>query len=800
MRLSPQIFISYSRRDSLFAEQIVRFLREAGLVVWWDQDITAGRSWQDAIQEELDFSKAMIVIVSPDSMASTYVRSEYGGFLASGKTVIPVMVSDTPQMPPELRARQWIDMRGGVTDQGIERLQAALQAALFPRYVSETPYPDQRPPADQEAAEAVSEIDREEAVEDAEAVPLGEGAPGAGLPMPEPTPLLTPEPQQNAAAAEARKLEIVTRALSDKPTENDLLGFDEYARAIAGFILHERTEKPLTIAINAPWGSGKSSLMHMIRAELRRRAQGATPGNGDSANDRRSPLASVWFNAWKYDEEETLWAALALEAIRQVADQYDLLDRLWFKLRLNGFDWRRLLIDLLRALLSMAAVAALALLVLLLVGILAGTPPETLLRDIVGPVVFGGGVVALYQFGRSIVQGSRDLLNLRIERYTRQQPDYQAKIGFLAEFEQDFSRLVRVVTQNGKYPLVIFIDDLDRCAVPKAADLMEAINIILNMDHCVFIIGMDVRTVAASIEVRYEKLRPYLAANGGSASLLGQQFLEKIIQIVFPIPQPTRHSMERFVAGNLEQQDAAGAAARPAQQVVDAVKGRIAEAPGELTSAKTIEARVSQLDLEALEGLDDDGGALRKAVIEQLILENFDSLGEVKQIVMDMLDFLEYNPRRVKRFINVFRLQAFIAVGRGALNTSNQLKALGACLQIAFRWPEFARRVLDAPQLDNDLHFVATTAPLLGQITDPARRQEVQQQLQKPSADPVVQYFARLPDAEDLVALLPATTPLSDEEAAHIFLLVLQIAASTPIVWTPPTAERGSAAGVLPWT
>ncbi|MBL8134578.1 MAG: TIR domain-containing protein [Anaerolineae bacterium] len=805
MRLGPQIFISYSRRDSLFAEQIVRFLREAGLVVWWDKDITAGRSWQDAIQEELEFSKAMIVIVSPDSMASAYVQSEYRGFLASGKTVIPVMVSDTPQMPPELRARQWIDMRGGVTDEGIEQLQAALKDTLFPRYVSEAPRPDsdqresaaQPPPIDQEEQE-VAETGGEDGR--GEFAPTEEAAPG-GESLAEQSADLTPEPQQDAvAAAQARKLEIVTRALSDKPTENDLLGFDEYARAIAGFILHERTEKPLTIAINAPWGSGKSSLMHMIRAELRRRAQGATPGSGDSANDKRSPLASVWFNAWKYDEEETLWAALALEAIRQVADQYDLLDRLWFKLRLNGFDWRRLLIDLLRALLSMAAVAALALLVLLLVGILAGTPPETLLRDILGPVFFGGGVVALYQFGRSIVQGSRDLLNLRIERYTRQQPDYQAKIGFLAEFEQDFSRLVKVVTQNGKYPLVIFIDDLDRCAVPKAADLMEAINIILNMDHCVFIIGMDVRTVAASIEVRYEKLRPYLADNGGSASLLGQQFLEKIVQIVFPIPQPTRHSMERFVAGNLEQQDAGGAAARPAQQVVDAVKGRIAEAPGELTSAKNIETRVSQLDLEALEGLEDDGGALRKAVIEQLILENFDSLGEVKQIVMDMLDFLEYNPRRVKRFINVFRLQAFIAVGRGALNTSNQLKALGACLQIAFRWPEFARRVLDAPQLDNDLHFVATTEPLLGQITDPARRQEVQQQLQKPSADPAVQYFARLPDAEDLVALLPATTPLSDDEAAHIFLLVLQIAASTPIVRTPPAADRGSAAGVLPWT
>ncbi|MBK8026831.1 MAG: TIR domain-containing protein [Chloroflexi bacterium] len=793
MRLSPQIFISYSRRDSLVTEQIVRILREAGLFIWWDRDITPGTSWQEAIQEELDFSQAQIVIVSPESMASDYVRSEYQRFIDQGKPIIPVLVADTPEMPSDLQAYTWVDVRKGITDSAIEQLRSALQRLLYPNTVRQGPTTEQKPeprplPATGPASggEPAGEI-AEEARQAAPAEGEATSEESAAIPI-------APEPQQNNDAAQARRnLEIVTRALSDKPTENDLLGFDEYARAIAGFILHDRTEKPLTIAINAPWGSGKSSLMHMIRAELRRRAQESAGGN---TNGGQSPLATVWFNAWKYDEEETLWAALALEAIRQVADQYDLLDRLWFKLRLNGFDWRRLLVDVLRALLSMAAIVVLALLVLLIVGFLAGTPLEALAREIAGPIALGGGIVALFQFGRSIIQGSKDLLNLRLERYTRQQPDYQAKIGFLAEFERDFGRLVRVVTQNGRYPLVIFIDDLDRCAVPKAAELMEAINIILNMDHCVFIIGMDVRTVAASIEVRYEKLRPYLNQNSAALALLGEQFLEKIVQIIFPIPQPTRDSMKHFVERNLERQAGEQTEARPDQQVVEAVKGRLAEEQADLNSVKKIEARVNELELSKA----DDNASVRKAVIEQLILENFDNLGEVSQIVMDMLDFLEYNPRRVKRFINVFRLQAFIAVQRGALNTSTQLKALGACLQIAFRWPEFARRLMDAPQLDNDLHFVATTAPLLSQITDLERRQEVEEQLRKPSADPSVQYFARLPDAAELVALLPATTPLSDEEIAHVFQLVLQIAASTPIVKTAAPAERSGLVAIPPWS
>lgn len=64
---------------------------------------------------------------------------------------------------------------------------------------------------------------------------------------------------------------VVTEATSDQPIrtkEQDRLGFDVYAEALASFISSEETTTPLVIGIDAPWGYGKTSLMHMIESEL----------------------------------------------------------------------------------------------------------------------------------------------------------------------------------------------------------------------------------------------------------------------------------------------------------------------------------------------------------------------------------------------------------------------------------------------------------------------------------------------------------------------------------------------------
>lgn len=87
-----RVFISYSRNDREFARRLAKSLAEVGADVWIDyEDIPAGNKWSTAIQQGLDSSDGLLVIVSPDSMLSSNVEDEWQYFLDSGKPVIPIL-------------------------------------------------------------------------------------------------------------------------------------------------------------------------------------------------------------------------------------------------------------------------------------------------------------------------------------------------------------------------------------------------------------------------------------------------------------------------------------------------------------------------------------------------------------------------------------------------------------------------------------------------------------------------------------------------------------------------------------
>lgn len=95
---------------------------------------------------------------------------------------------------------------------------------------------------------------------------------------------------------------------------------------------------------------------------------------------------------------------------------------------------------------------------------------------------------------RNIKKGSADI---SISKYLRV-PDYNAKLGFVHFAEEDLQRVLDLITK----PIVIFIDDLDRCSPDKVAALTEAINLFLagEFKNCIFVLGMDSEIIAASLE------------------------------------------------------------------------------------------------------------------------------------------------------------------------------------------------------------------------------------------------------------------------------------------------------------
>ena len=116
----------------------------------------------------------------------------------------------------------------------------------------------------------------------------------------------------------------MNRGVTDNPAgpgEQDLLGARLIADSLTRFLTNENTRPPLTLAITGEWGSGKSSVMNYL-----------------SANLKRKGLKPVWFNAWHHREEPSVLASILANVHKQAIKPWWWPSGFWFRLRLL---WRR---------------------------------------------------------------------------------------------------------------------------------------------------------------------------------------------------------------------------------------------------------------------------------------------------------------------------------------------------------------------------------------------------------------------------------------------------------------------------
>lgn len=72
----PDIFISYSREDRPTARLFASCLADEGFSVWWDNALHSGETFDEVIEKQLREAKAVVVLWSPRSVASRWVRAE----------------------------------------------------------------------------------------------------------------------------------------------------------------------------------------------------------------------------------------------------------------------------------------------------------------------------------------------------------------------------------------------------------------------------------------------------------------------------------------------------------------------------------------------------------------------------------------------------------------------------------------------------------------------------------------------------------------------------------------------------
>ena len=94
-----QIFLSYNREDQAVAQQFAEGFQRAGLSVWWDTALRSGEAYDEVTEGALRGAKAVVVLWSPRSVVSRWVRSE-ATLADRNKTLVPAMIEpcDRPIM------------------------------------------------------------------------------------------------------------------------------------------------------------------------------------------------------------------------------------------------------------------------------------------------------------------------------------------------------------------------------------------------------------------------------------------------------------------------------------------------------------------------------------------------------------------------------------------------------------------------------------------------------------------------------------------------------------------------------
>ena len=273
---------------------------------------------------------------------------------------------------------------------------------------------------------------------------------------------------------------------NDEPSLLDALErgplIEEVGKAIAS------CTPPQVFGIHGDWGLGKTSFLHQVQwyltGDCPQQSEKATEEAAEQKNSEfKNTIRSVWFDAWRYQNEEAPVVALLHEMRAQLSWQS----------RAAGSASRTAGVLTRGALLS--------------------------LEDLTKKIGF--------QYSK-FRQASREWEN---ENLAATLPSHTLR-------EHLCEAIQRLLSEGGDDEearrLVVFIDDVDRCEPEAAYRLLEGLKIYLTLDNCVFVLGMNQKAIEEAIAQRMK------AEIGDNPTMRAAAYMEKLCQNVWRLPAVRR--------------------------------------------------------------------------------------------------------------------------------------------------------------------------------------------------------------------------------------------------------------------
>jgi len=278
---------------------------------------------------------------------------------------------------------------------------------------------------------------------------------------------------------------------SDKESKIDFLNFNETAESIKDLIT-EKELMPISVGVFGDWGAGKSTILELTKASLE--------------TDKQEYI-QVHFDAWTFqgydDAKAALLETIASTLVKKAADDKNL------SAKAKEFAGR---IDKIRLMgLLMDGGAA-----------LAGIPTIGGIQKIMG--LFSGGDDGELDVDdvKGAVDGAKDVAKKNkglIKDKKSFSPPKEIK-----EFRKAYSDLLKEFDK----PLIVYVDNLDRCSPFNAISTLEAIRLFLFLPNTAFVIAADEDMIRLAVP-EYHK---------GASQRHQTDYLDKLIQIPVHVPRP----------------------------------------------------------------------------------------------------------------------------------------------------------------------------------------------------------------------------------------------------------------------
>jgi hypothetical protein len=314
-----------------------------------------------------------------------------------------------------------------------------------------------------------------------------------------------------------------------------------------------------------------------------------------------------------------------------------------------------------------------------------------------GLAAFLAGVATLagtvYRTTRSFLGEPASVTSAELVR----EPDYAGGLGYLHLVHSDLERVLALVATEER-PVVVFVDDLDRCSWEVVTKVVEALNVFLAGDfpNCIFVIAMEPNVVAAHIERSYADLQHAFDDGDAGAPPLGWRFLEKMVQLPLSLPAPEPAQLDEYVRTLLAREDGRVEPADPA--VAAAVAERVGAADAPIDAVPELALRAAA---DAGAGSERLHPEVSRAVLRALEGRFDDDSEEIRELVLRHAKSFSDNPREIKRFVNVLRFYAYVQVARRLDGLpAPDLEQVAKLAVLTVRWPNLLDVLAQPYELD----------------------------------------------------------------------------------------------------